>query len=326
MLSVVCGGAGFIGVNLTRKLLEQGPVVCIDNLSLGSHSNIAEFSDHAEFKFIELDLADTVETLSTFKQLDAAPGDIDVWHLAANSDILAGVENSEVDIKNTFQTTSSILAGMRAIDAKRIYFASSSAIYGDMKGEPAREESGPLFPISNYGAMKLASEALISAAHESFLDTALLFRFPNVVGVPATHGVIYDFVRKLRDSPTNLSVLGDGSQRKSYLHASDLVAAMLHLKSQNREGVDAFNIGPNDEGVFVRQIANEVVSQVAPDAGIAFGKGNKGWSGDVPVFAYAIDKLLNSGWSPTLSSEQAMQRAVGEIVAQEISVGKTPKP
>ena len=319
MLSVVCGGAGFIGVNLTRELLKQGAVVCIDNCSLGSYSNTAEFSDNMSFSFIEHDLADMAGTQVIFKQLDVASEEIDVWHLAANSDIVSGVNDPEVDIKNTFQTTNSILAAMRSVNAKRIYFASSSAIYGDMKGEPAREDSGPLFPISNYGAMKLASEALISAAQESFLDTAMLFRFPNVVGVPATHGVIYDFVRKLRDTPTVLPVLGDGSQRKSYLHASDLVAAMLHLKDYFGKGVDAFNIGPVDTGIFVRQIAEEVVGQVAPGASIAFGKGNKGWLGDVPVFAYAVDKLLSTGWSPTLSSEQAMQRAVAEIVAQEIT-------
>ncbi|MFT5798756.1 MAG: UDP-glucose 4-epimerase [Candidatus Azotimanducaceae bacterium] len=318
MLSLVCGGAGFVGVNLVRELLKQGSVVCVDNLSLGSHANMAEFADDPKFSFIEHDLADTAGTRAIFEKLDADPADVDVWHLAANSDILAGVNDPEVDIKDTFQTTNSILAGMRAINAKRIYFASSSAIYGDMKGAPAREDSGPLFPISNYGAMKLASEALISAAQEAFLDTALLFRFPNVVGVPATHGVIYDFVRKLRDAPASLPVLGNGSQRKSYLHASDLVNAMIHLKSQLGAGVHAYNIGPVDEGIFVHQIAQAVADQVAPDAAIAFGEGNKGWSGDVPVFAYTVEKLLGAGWTPTLSSEQAMKRAVAEIAAQEI--------
>ena len=117
MLSVVCGGAGFIGVNLTRELLRKGPVVCFDNLSLGSHENIAEFVNNPGFSFIECDLADVAATIALFKQLDCAPADLDVWHLAANSDILAGVNDPEVDIKDTFQTTNSILAAMRAIDA-----------------------------------------------------------------------------------------------------------------------------------------------------------------------------------------------------------------
>jgi UDP-glucose 4-epimerase len=179
------------------------------------------------------------------------------------------------------------------------------------------ESTGPLFPISNYGAMKLASEAMITAAAEKFLARALLFRFPNVVGLPATHGVILDFVRRLRSDPSHLDVLGDGSQRKSYLHVTELVDAMLFIQGRATGKVDVFNIGPTDAGIFVRDIAHETVAAAAPEARLKFGTDNKGWVGDVPRFAYSTAKLSALGWTPKLSSLEAVRRAIGEIYRQE---------
>lgn len=198
-----------------------------------------------------------------------------------------------------------------------LLFASSSAIYGDLGDQELTESTGPLFPISNYGAMKLASEAIITAAVEKFLGRALLFRFPNVVGLPATHGVILDFIRRLRSDPDHLDVLGDGSQRKSYLHVSELVEAMLFIQARAAKKVDAFNIGPTDAGIFVRDIARETVAAVAPGAQLKFGTDNKGWVGDVPRFAYSTAKLSALGWTPKLSSLEAVRRAIGEINGQE---------
>jgi UDP-glucose 4-epimerase len=200
----------------------------------------------------------------------------------------------------------------------KLFFASSSAIYGDLDDQPLHEDIGPLLPISNYGAMKLASEALISAAVESHLERAYLFRFPNVVGVPATHGVILDFVRKLMTNRNILKVLGNGTQRKAYLHVSDLVAAMLIVRS--RSGIPKtlpINIGPVDDGVSVRWIAEEVVKRVAPAANIQFGTGNRGWLGDVPKFHYNTAKIQALGWRPELGSAAAVQRAIDEIARQE---------
>ena len=183
-----------------------------------------------------------------------------------------------------------------------------------------REDVGPLFPISNYGAMKLASEALITAAAEKFLDRALLFRFPNVVGVPATHGVLLDFVRRLKTDPTRLQVLGDGTQQKSYLHVSDLVDAMLFLEKGYKSKVGAVNIGPADDGVSVAVIAEETIAHVAPGATLEYGDGNKGWVGDVPRFTYSIDKLLGTGWTPSMDSLGAIRLAIREIASQEGAV------
>jgi UDP-glucose 4-epimerase len=166
--------------------------------------------------------------------------------------------------------------------------------------------------------MKLASEALISAAAESHLKRTCLFRFPNVVGVPATHGVILDFVRKLKSTDSSLKVLGNGTQRKAYLHVSDLISAMLFVRSRvDTPKTLPINVGPVDQGVYVHWIAEQVVKRVAPAASIQFGTGNRGWVGDVPKFHYSTAKIQALGWKPLLGSEAALIRAIDEIARQE---------
>jgi len=317
-VSVVAGGAGFIGSNLCRELVAEGrTVVVIDNLMRGSRAFLEGLPQGSVF-FIESDLANRAHVVEAFKGLHTI-GEVDeVWHLAANSDIPAGVAESDVDLKDTFLTSVEILRCMSAYGIGDLYFASSSAVYGDLGDEPLAENTGPLLPISNYGAMKLASEAIISAAAESHLKRACLFRFPNVVGVPATHGVIVDFVRKLKLSPGVLEVLGDGSQRKAYLHVRDLVSAMLFVRScRNVPKTFPVNIGPIDEGVYVRWIAEQVIKRVAPSAQIKFGSGKRGWVGDVPRFHYSTERIRALGWKPALSSERAVLLAIDEIAHQE---------
>ncbi len=237
------------------------------------------------------------------------------WHLAANSDIRAGVADSDVDFRDTFQTTHSLLKVMREHRVPRLAFASTSAIYGEQPGL-MREDIGPLFPISNYGAMKLASEAAISAALEAFLQQVWIFRFPNVVGSRATHGAIFDFVQKLKRNPAELEVLGDGTQQKPYFHVGDLLEAMRFIVERSRDRLNFFNIGTADTVSSVRYLAESVVRHQAPGARIKFGSGNRGWVGDVPKFNYSIEKLKGLGWSPRLTSDQAVDRAVAEIVEE----------
>jgi UDP-glucose 4-epimerase len=205
---------------------------------------------------------------------------------------------------------------MKKIHCKKLYFASSSAVYGFNKNR-LYEDIGPLLPISNYGAMKLSSEALISASLESFLDKVCIYRFPNVVGIPATHGVILDFVNKLKRDPTKLEVLGNGTQQKTYLHVSELVDAMLFINDKTHNGMNYYNIGAMDDGVYVKQIAEETTKVVSPNAIINYQSNDRGWVGDVPRFYYTVDKLKNLGWSPKMSSLEAVQRAVNEIALQE---------
>jgi UDP-glucose 4-epimerase len=309
MVDLVAGGAGFIGRNLIARLLAEGrEVVCADR---------APHAGGERLTAIEADLSTEAGCARAFEAA-AARGSLDeVWHLAANSDIPSGVADPVIDMRDTFLTTFEILRAMRRHGARRLIFASSSAIYGDHGEAPIKETTGPLFPISNYGAMKLASEAQATAAAQAHLDRLALCRFPNVVGVPATHGVILDLVRKLKADPERLDVLGDGSQRKAYLHVDDLVAAMLVVRDCSSARVAAFNIGPLDSGVTVGWIAESVVARVSPGARIMLGQGDRGWIGDVPKFSYLTEKIQALGWAPALGSQAAVLRAIDEIALQE---------
>lgn len=319
-VSVIAGGAGFVGVNLLGRLLLEPDrhVVILDNMSRGKSEFVqARMMGRSNADVLMCDCADPVKLDQAFA-FAATKGEIDeIWHLAANSDIPAGVLNASVDLQDTFMTTFQILQAMKKFNILSLHFASSSAIYGDLGGAVLHEAIGPVLPISNYGAMKLASEALISAAAESYLKCANMFRFPNVVGVPATHGVILDFVNKLKNNPAQLQVLGNGTQQKSYLHVSDLVDAMLFIRECNRsKKVDVINIGPTDEGVTVKWIAEQVVQRVQPDAAIAYGTESRGWVGDVPKFVYSTAKLQALGWQPRLDSAAAVTLAIDEISSQ----------
>lgn len=315
-IHIITGGAGFVGANLAASLLSDGhQVVAIDDLSRGREETISHLVGNLDFSFRKADCANLDQLLDVIGECAGKPAE--VWHLAANSDIPAGVENPRIDLQQTFMTTFVVLEAMKAAGIGVLHFASSSAIYGDFGDVEIHEDIGPLQPISNYGAMKLASEAQIRAASEAWLERADIFRFPNVIGVPATHGVIWDFVRKLKVTHGQLEVLGNGSQRKAYLHVDDLIGAMRHIANGPGRYV-VFNIGPADEGITVREIAERVRDRAEPDATIAYGSEARGWVGDVPRFRYSVARLAQTGWSPKLSSIQAVDRAVDEIVVQEM--------
>jgi UDP-glucose 4-epimerase len=316
---VVTGVAGFIGSNLAQRFLAEGRKVAgLDNLRLGQIQNIQECLKHRDFAFAQADLADIVSYRKALYELNKAEPIEEIWHMAANSDIPAGIHDPQVDLRDTFMTTFNTVQVMREMRIPSLAFASSSAIYGDL-GETALEETdGPLLPISYYGAMKLASEGIISAATETDLSRVFLFRFPNVVGIPATHGVIVDFVRRLKANPLRLDVLGDGSQRKSYLHVDDLVDAMVFIRNKSMEKRSLFNIGVADDGITVKFIAELVRTEVSPRAEIVYGAGNRGWIGDVPKFRYSVEKVRSLGWAAKLRSEEAVRKAVKQIARQEL--------
>jgi UDP-glucose 4-epimerase len=313
---LVTGAAGFIGSHLVDALLGRGATVLgLDNLKLGRRTNLESALRNPRFTLHEVDVND-VPAVNRIVSAASADRPFDVvWHLAANSDIRAGVADSDVDLRDTFLTTHNILKVMRDQRIPAIAFASTSAIYGVLPGL-MREDAGPLFPISNYGAMKLAGEAAISAGVEAFVQRAWIFRFPNVVGSRATHGAIYDFAQKLKKTPAELDVLGDGSQAKPYFHVADLLEAMLFITDHAKERLNYFNIGTAETVTSVRYLAEAVVKHQSPGAKIKYGTGNKGWVGDVPRFNYSIEKLKRLGWSPRLTSDQAVDRAVEEIVAE----------
>lgn len=310
MKILIIGGAGFIGSVLVKKLLlEKNEIIVIDKLSLGSKTNI----NIPTVSFYEIDINNIEEVI---KKLEKHPDIDEVWHLAANSDIPLGVQSIDIDLYDTFMSTVSILKIMKKIKCKKIYFASSSAVYG-FNHSKLHEDIGPLFPISNYGAMKLSSEALISSSLETFLEKVCIYRFPNVVGIPATHGVILDFMKKLKKDMTILEVLGNGLQQKVYLHVSELIDAMCFINKNTDNGMNYFNIGASDNGVMVKQIAEEVIKAVSPNAKIKYQKLDRGWPGDVPYFSYSTNKLKNLGWSPKMSSLEAIKKAIQEIALQE---------
>ena len=312
MTLLISGGAGFIGPSLVERAAREGhDAVVIDNFSRGRREHLSASTTVVEANLAQPESIDHVLKVLGTRKIDQC------WHLAANSDIPAGVTDATVDLRDTFLSTFYFLHLAQRLDARRFFFASSSAVYGDWGSQRISESLGPLLPISNYGAMKLASEAQISAATESCLDHAGIFRFPNVVGTPATHGVLLDFVRKLKHDPARLEVLGDGTQQKAYLHVSELVDAMWFASQRQETRRQVLNIGPADDGVTVRWIAQRVCERVSPRAEIIFGRGNKGWVGDVPRFRYDTERLSTLGWRPTMDSKAAIVRAIDEIARQE---------
>ena len=312
----VTGAAGFIGSHLVDRLLEAGLFVTgADNFCRGKKANLALAFDNPHFSFVEADLSDEQQCRQAISSAHQRQPVEVVWHMAANSDISAGVTNPRVDLRDTFLTTFQVLLAMRDAGIPSIAFASSSAVYGAYPGI-ITEDTGPLQPVSNYGAMKLASEGIISAAVESFLERAWIYRFPNVIGDRATHGVIFDLLHKLRQNNSELEVLGDGSQQKPYLHVSDVVEAMMYIQKHAGEARNCFNISADDDGVTVSLIAETVIEVAAPEARIRYTGGNKGWVGDVPYYKYSIDKLNRLGWKPHFSAREAVRRSVEEIYAE----------
>jgi UDP-glucose 4-epimerase len=313
---LITGVAGFIGSQLADALLADGDEVAgVDDFYLGRPEHLADAGHQPRFSFVEADVSDPGLATEAFRTLCGAAGPPDiVWHLAANSDIAAGVADPSLDYARTLGTTFAILRAAEAIGARAVAFGSTSAVYGETD-QVLTEDLGPLLPISSYGAAKLASEALLSAAAETHLQRIWIFRFPNVVGPRATHGALHDFVARLSRRPASLRVLGDGSQTKPYLHVAELVEAMRFITAHAQARRSLFNIGPEGEGTRVSFMAQAIVDRMAPGTPIAYAGGDRGWVGDVPRFAYSTDRLARLGWRPHLSSDQAVLRAAEELTA-----------
>ncbi|WHO76815.1 NAD-dependent epimerase/dehydratase family protein [Rhizobium sp. BT03] len=310
MHALVTGGAGFIGSHLCDRLLDSGyRVTAIDNLHLGRMRNIDHLMGRSDFRFQKLDMLDR----EGMDQLVAADRPDAVFHLAANSDIAAGNANAELDLQLNQLTTTTLLAIMRKYEIGRLFFASTSAVFGEAEGN-IHENHGPLRPISLYGASKLAAEAYLSVYALSFGIKTLVLRFPNVVGERSTHGAIYDFINRLKADPTRLQVLGNGRQTKPYLYVGDLVDAILLAWDKAPSAYEVFHASGIGE-TSVRDIAEIVVSKVAAGAAIEYGSEDRGWLGDVPRFSYDISRLVTLGWSPKRKSTEAVELAVERILA-----------
>ena len=307
---LVAGGAGFIGSHLCDALLSKNNTVIVaDKLIMGS-KNIEHLSQNTNFKFYEMELAnqDNVDKLFKDNKIDI------VYHMAANSDISKSANDTSIDFNDTLLTTRVLLESMRKNNVKNIFFASTSAVYGEMPDIVLNEETGGLKPVSYYGGAKLASEALISS-YVSMCDmNAVIFRFPNVIGPRLTHGVVYDFVKKLRNNPKELEILGNGTQCKPYIYVTDLVNAIVKLTEQFEPGADVFNISVLSEGTSVTHIAEIVVDVLGlSDVEFKYTGGDRGWKGDVPRFKYDISKVLATGWKPEYTSDEAVRKAAQSL-------------
>ncbi len=303
---LVTGGAGAIGSFLVRALLERGHEVrVLDNLSSGRRDLLPASPR------VSLTVAD-LRRPSEYEHL--LRGVSQAWHIAANPDIRKGTADPTVDLENGTLATFHLLEAVRRHDVPRVLYSSSSVVYGQATVFPTPEEYGPLCPESLYAASKLASEALLSAYAHSYGLRAHVFRFANIIGPGMGHGILPDFLAKLRQDPNRLEVLGDGRQAKSYLRTEDCVGGMLLAGDRALDRVNIFNLGAADQ-ITVREIAAKVVAATGGRARIEYTGGDRGWTGDVPLQLLSIERMRRLGWSPGCSSAEAIDRTLGELIA-----------
>jgi len=313
MKVLVTGGAGFIGSHLVDYLIEGGGEVrVIDDLSAGSLGNLRRWESDPGLSFVKGDLLSPGEVLGALDGCDA------VYHLAANPEVRASRASPEDHFRQNVEATYSLLEAVRKVGGvELLVFASSSTVYGEADVVPTPEDYGPLKPISHYGASKLAAEALVSAYASMYGFRAVIFRFANIVGLRSNHGVIYDFVAKLRDNQKTLEVLGDGSQSKSYLHVDDCVRGMTLGAEKASEKVEVLNLG-SDDRVSVMEIAEIVIKEMGVEGcevcltgGV---DGGRGWAGDVKVMHLDSSRLRSLGWRPRMSSLEAVRKTTHVLV------------
>jgi len=301
MRVLVTGGAGFIGSHLVDKLVENNNVIVIDNLSSGKEEFVNE-----KAVLIKEDLLDSDKICKHFKNIDI------VYHLAANPDVRVGAENTRIHLEQNIIVTYNVLEAMRKNNIKKIVFTSSSTVYG-YASMPTPEDYEPLKPESLYGASKLACEALISSYCYTFDMQSWIFRFANIIEERSTHGVIYDFINKLKKNPRELEILGNGKQEKSYLHVKECINAMVFGVKHSDEKVNIFNIGSEDT-ISVTEIARIVSEKMKLNPEFKFTEGERGWKGDVPKMQLSIKKLKALGWRPRYNSEIAIRKTVEELL------------
>ncbi len=301
---LVTGGAGFIGSHIVDILMETDQVTIYDNFSSGRREFIAHHEGKDGFKVIE---ADTLDPPSLIKAMEGV--DI-VIHLASNPDVRHGTSNTDYDLQQGTIATYNVLDAMRQTGVRKIAFSSSQTVYGEQGEIAVPEDYGPMLPISLYGASKLACEGLISAYASSFDMQVWIFRFANIIGRRATHGVIIDFIAKLKKDPKKMEILGDGTQSKSYLLVEECAAAICYGINKSNEKVNLFNLACLD-WVDVTRIAEIVVEELGlKDTEFTYTGGARGWKGDVPRMRLSVDKIADLGWTPEHDSESAIRYAV----------------
>ncbi len=325
MKIIVTGGAGFIGSHVVDRLIDAGhEIVVLDDLSAGDERFINPHVGKQNFQFHKVDILH--DDISPFFD-----GVEEVWHLAANPEVRIGAADTRVHLEQNVIATYNVLEAMRKNNVRRMIFTSTSTVYGDADKLPTPEEY-PTIPVSLYGASKLACEAFIAAYCHTFDMRAWIYRFANVVGWRSSHGVIYDFINKIRNNPEELEILGDGDQTKSYIYVDDCIDAMVAGLNENEsanagaetgvEGypaaknrVNVFNIGTEDM-TTVKRIAEIVCEEmrVSPKPKLRFTGGKRGWKGDVPIMLLDASKLNELGWKQKYNSEEAVRKAAEDLL------------
>lgn len=310
---IVTGGAGFIPSHLEDILVDEGcHVTSVDIFDKERCHNIEHLVDRDNFDYVKMDVANADSFVELTKDCDF------IFHLAANSDIQNGGQNPSIDYRNTFQTTRSVCEAMMKNGIENMFFSSTSAVYGDIKGK-LNELTGGLKPISYYGASKLSSEAMISSYSYMNDFNALIFRFPNVIGPRLTHGVIFDFIKKLKKNPKKLQILGNGKQNKQYVYVLDLVEGIFNFSKRIEKGYNLYNVS-TESFTDVNTIADLVCERMGlDDVEYQYTGGECGWKGDVPSFEYDVSKAKRRGWKYTFNSTESVRETLKNVDIDYIS-------
>lgn len=305
----ITGAAGFIGSNLVDRLLADGKTVTgWDNFSTGQEKFLTDVRNNSQFKLITGDNLDLPALTKAMAGCDT------VFHLAANADVRFGLEHPSKDLQQNTVATFNVLEAMRANGIRRIAFSSTGSVYGEAEIIPTPEYAP--FPVqtSLYAASKVSGEGMISSYCEGFKFEGYIFRFVSILGERYTHGHVFDFYQQLLEHPDRLKVLGDGSQRKSYLYVQDCVSAMLHVMNlgtakKAKHGVEIYNLG-NDEYVQVNDSIGYICGALSLKPKLEYTGGNRGWVGDNPFIFLDTKKIQGTGWKTSLTIEQGIKRTL----------------
>src|ERR1700722_9805021 len=310
----IAGGAGFIGSHFTDRLLCDKSIETVtlyDNFSSGREWHYAH---HEQDRRLRVICGDVKDLAALERNMD---GHHTVIHLASNPDIARAAVEPDIDFREGTFLTQQIVEAMRRTRTPNLLYASGSGVYGDLKDHEAQEDFGPLVPVSTYGASKLAGEALIASYCAMFDLRACAFRFGNVVGARQTHGVGFDFIRRLRAQPDRLRILGDGQQSKSYIHVDDVIDAVLLAHRASSKNFEVYNVATGDY-ITVTEIAEpaiEIAGLAAGQVQLEYTGGDRGWKGDVPVVRLNIDRIRALGWAAKRDTRQALRVSLDALAA-----------
>ncbi|HAY32784.1 MAG TPA: NAD-dependent epimerase/dehydratase family protein [Ignavibacteria bacterium] len=304
----IAGGAGFIGSHLCRSILKDEPdaeITVYDNFSSGQMWHLDDIKDN--LKIVKADIKDKDALLNAIRGNDV------VYHFASNPDIAKAMTQPDIDFWEGTYLTNNIIEAMRISGVMNLLYASGSGVYGDAGFTEASEDYSPQLPISTYGSSKLACEAMLCSYCYMFDMNAAAFRFANVVGPNQTHGVGYDFTKKLLDDNSKLTILGDGSQSKSYIYVTDIINAIRNIQQSFLKGYSYYNVSTLDY-ISVKEIADITTAVLnLENVKYEFTGGNRGWKGDVPVVRLNSEKIRSTGWTNEYTSAEAIRKSVESI-------------